>query len=463
MQKESFIHRNKIDLIIFAVALFARLILFSINFHYEHYNLVNTIHGDDGYYEISKDLSLGHGFSGMLAPPYQPNALRTPIYPWFIALGLIIFKSYWVVIALQILFGSFIPVFGYRIASKVTSSKSISLWTGLALSLQPYLILFSSIFYTETLFIFFFLIFILFFIHYLEKKDSNLLFWSAFFLGIATLTKTTVQYLPILLIPLIFFHFKNRIALKKIWSHILLFLFVFMVTLAPWLYRSYKLYGVIGMSAQPAFNLYVYYIPSILALEHGTSFDAELKKNVAPAEADGHVIDLSNSSMYTHKALAVIKQHPKGIILSAFVTFVTFFTHDGMLTVLQHAGYTPQSLLSAPALSLLFKHPLGLIIEIAKVIKSPLILIILVRIFWIVLSILFFIGIVHAWFDRGKRNALLAFCIILVAYFCLTSMVAGLGINARYRMPVEPFLFIYAAIGFIFLKGVILSKIRSSS
>lgn len=453
---KDFFKKYKIDIIIFSVALVARALILFADVHASGGDFVGAIHGDDGYYEISRGLAEGHGFTGDTVEPFRPNALRTPLYIYFIALVLILSHSYACVIAIQIVLGALIPVLGRHIALKLCSSNRVALWTGILLSFQPYLVVFSVIFYTETFFIFFFLIFILLFLSYLEEGTMRMLVWSSVVLGLATLTKTTVEYLPVLLVPIILWNFRTTFSIPKRILHSILFVFVFLCILSPWFYRNYREFGVVGMTAQPAYNAYVYLVPSVLSLENGTSFDDELRKFVTTDESSGNVITLANGPIYTKKAFDVLRQHPVGVLKSIAVTVIAFYTHDGMLTVLQHAGYVPQVYIGKSVLSLALSSPPAFLGAILKYARSPLILVLIMRIAWIGISAFFLLGFLR--FLREKKGeAASLFLLSVVLYFTLTSAVGGLGVNARYRMPIEPIIFTFALTGFVFVRNAILA------
>jgi 4-amino-4-deoxy-L-arabinose transferase-like glycosyltransferase len=412
----NFLCRHKVDMVIFALALIARVFLFYVNYDAVQGNFIAAIHGDDGYYEISKNIFLGNGFSGNIAPPYIPNPLRTPIYPWFIAIILFLFKSYWAVLAFQLVIGAMIPVLGRHIARVLAGSRRVGLWVGLALSLEPHLVLFSSIFYTETLFIFLFLFFILAFLLHIQKGDVWTLILSAFILGIATLTKTTVQYLPFLLIPLLAWHFRAIFSVQQLFARAFIFLTIFLFVLSPWFYRNYREFGVVGMSAQPAYNLFVYLVPSVLAVEHGTNFATELKEFVFDRGFNDSDITLATASFYTQEAINVLKKHPKGLALVALTSFTTFFTHDGMLAVLQHAGFTPETHLAQSAISLLITSPTQFLKTVFHFLQTPFAAVLIMRILWIAVTIAFLCGsITFIRKNRAKPQAI--FALLLVLYF----------------------------------------------
>ncbi|MDP3962770.1 MAG: hypothetical protein Q8Q03_02815, partial [bacterium] len=158
------------------------------------------------------------------------------------------------------------------------------------------------------------------FLRYLEKGSVRTLVWSSFVLGLATLTKTTVQYLPIILVLLILWNFRKIFSMAKLLAHAAIFSGIFLVSLSPWFYWNYHEFGVIGMTAQPAYNLNVYLVPSVLSLENGTSFNDEVKKFVTVEESSGNKITLANSPEYKKKALSVLKDHPEGILKSIGIT-----------------------------------------------------------------------------------------------------------------------------------------------
>ena len=441
----NFFKKHKILIIIFLIALFVRSALFFINFHANDYDLIPTIKGDDGYYELSRSLLEGRSFTGDIEPPFSPNPLRTPIWPLVIATLLYFFKSYWAVVFAQILIGSVIPLLGMRIVNKVIPSIKISVIVGLLLALEPYSILFSFIFYTETFFIFLFFIFLLFFFEYFKNSTYRNIIWAGLFLGLATLTKPTVQYLPIVIPFFILWHFRKNIT-KELVTQTAVFIGIFMLIIAPWLYRNYKEFGVVGMSAQPAFNLYVYLVPSVLSIENKTSFAEELKEFVRKDRFDENTITLANSDYFISRSVEVLRQHPVALLKSAVNSSVAFFTHDGMLTVLMYAGHTPSAYLSKPALFLLLDSPVKFWGVLKNITMSPLVAVLLGRIIWIIMTFAALYGALWLFISK-KLGILLVFALFLIAYFAATTAINGLGVNARFRMPVNIFIFMFAVYG----------------
>ena len=442
--------KYKIFILIFFIALCARVFLFSVNLNHTGYDLVGAIHADDGYYEISQGLIQGHGFSGSTALPFKPDSLRPPVWIFIIAFLAKIFGSYWSVFVLELLIGSSIPILGMLIARKITSKKAVWIGTGILLSVEPYGVLLSSLLYSETMFTFLFLIFFIFLIRYFENKSLRNLVWMTVFLGLATLVKPTVQYIPIILVLVMLFEARNNLT-KQVVGHAIISLGLFCLVIAPWIYRNHREFGVFGMSAQPAFNLYVYLVPTVLSYDNHTSFKTEVDILLKKDNLDVNSITLSNGDYYQAQALAVLKNHKVALIKSIGTTLVTFFTHDGMLTVFQNAGVVIPVTISKPALVLLLSDPTSFMKTIELYVQGPGSVILLVRCLWILITVLFFIGVV-LYLKKEKINTLILMALFLVVYFALTTSINGLGVNARFRVPVNTFIFTFALYGLFSLK-----------
>ncbi len=453
----NFLRKYKVEIVIFILALFARSILVSINLYANDYNIVNTIHGDDGYYEISQGILSGNGFTGFPNYPFSPNPLRPPLWPYMIAFIVWIFGSYWAVAIVEILIGSLIPVLGFIITKKIFKNSKIALGTGILMALEPYSVLLSSLLYSETIFTFLFLIFVYFLIRYFENQTDRNLIWMVVFMSLATLAKVTIQYIPIVLASVIaFVSYKESKKIK--WKDIIIVLGIFLLFIWPWLYRNYIEFGKVGMSAQPAFNLYVYLVPTVLSIDNQTSFADEHKKFVKRGNFDENNINLANGEYYTKIATAILLDHKFALIKSGMTTLVTFFTHDGLVTILQNAHIT---LLGSgkPALSMLFADPINFIKYIISNLGGFGLLIIIMRLMWIAITGLFFFGI-YRYLKWNRLNPGTFMVLFLVTYFALTTAINGLGVNARFKIPILVFIFSFALYG-LFTKKWIISRLQN--
>lgn len=430
---------HKFEVALFCAALAVRLALFSFNFSQNSHELIPTIHGDDGYYELSQNIIAGNGFSFDTVPPYRANPLRPPVWPYLIAFFANI-GGYWLVFAVEIILASLIPVLGMHIARRLVGEK-ISRYVGLALVCEPYSILLSFLLYTETAFTFFLLVFLIFFLRYVEKQSVRNAVWSGVFLGLACLIKPTVQYFPIL-IPIAFLMLWRKHLVRDHIRHLLVFVVTFLLMITPWLYRNHVEFGVGGMSAQPAFNVYVYLAPTVLAIDNHTDFRTEYLSFVKGKDFDENSINLSNADFYKDEGMKVISTHKIALVKSVITSVITFFTHDGMLTILGYSGIQIPNMVSKPIISLV-TQPVELIKIIVHYVQTPAILILFMRLVWFVVTGLFVVGVALLLKKKDVRIPVLA-GLLMILYFAATTCINGLGVNARFRVPVNVFILSFA-------------------
>ena len=452
---KKFIIDHKVECIIFVLALALRIVLFSINFTHNNFDVISTIRGDDGYYEISKSIVEGTGFGSPNAQgEFVPNPLRPPVWPYMIALLLLVFKNYWAVAVFEIIMGSLIPLIGMRIARFIFNDGRIIKTTGVLMAIEPYSVFLSFIFYTETSFTFFFLLSLVYLFKYFkEATTKNIVLFSIFF-GLATLIKPTI-----VVVALLIFHARKMLS-KKVFAHAGLFIALFFVIIFPWLYRNHSVYGVWGMSAQPAFNLYVYLVPTVMAIENKTDFKTEWLVFVRKDGFDESTISLANSKEITQRALVVLKEHPKELIISAATTIVTFFTHDGILHIFGYAGIPVVNSFQKPALGLILSDPGAFASFVRSSFGSPIIVIMLARVGWFILAILAGVGVIRSLRGRGWLKTEILFSILVVGYFAATTTINGLGVNARFKIPVQVFIFVFAVYGLLWLSSLILGRLK---
>src|SRR6185369_12991102 len=97
--------------------------------------------------------------------------------------------------------------------------------------------------------------------------------------------------------------------------------------LLPWMYRNHSIFGTWSLSAQPAYNIYLYLTTSVLSIDHHTDFPTEFTSFLHDHHMVQDDVTLWNGGYYTHEALSILKDHKIGLIKSAGLTTITFFTH----------------------------------------------------------------------------------------------------------------------------------------
>lgn len=454
-----FLKKYKIEIIIFVLAILIRIFLLSINLDANNGNFEATIYGSDWYFEVSQNMYAGNGFS---INGISPSPIHVPIYPYFLALSLFLFGNYIFAVIAQIIIGALIPILALRLSYKLIPSRKISLFVGFFLALELNFVLFSFIFFTETLFIFLFLLSMLAFIRYLKYCQVKYLLIFTALLGVATLTKTVVQFYPLFVLPVMWYFLRKHLSYKTLATHSIILIGLFMIILSPWMYRNYKEFGTPGMTIMPSLNLYTTLAPSVLAIEKGISFNEAREQFIDDRNIDVSKLNFSTASEFNKEAFGVLKMYPMALAKVSAINIFTFFTHDGMLTVLQNSGFTPKESLSGPAITLLLDSPIDFLKTVKTYLFTPFILVLIMRIFWILTTISFLVAVVLL-IIRKKLTAPIVFVLVTVLYFAVTTPSNGLTVNSRFRMPVVPIILTLAAYPFIVFRRNRYDKILIAS
>lgn len=442
MRAGDFFRAHRLEVFIFALALLARLVYFGISLESRGGDLVTTISGADCYYMLSENILHGNGYSCDSEPPYSLNAVRPPVYPFFIVLTRMLTGSYWGVILLQILIASLLPLIAMRIAFYLFGSRRISCATGVLLALEPFSILFAIFFYSETLFMFFFSLSLLSIFAYFKTGRVSLAALSAALLGISVLTKPTVQYVFVVIMISILLEARKHLT-KKVLLTAAGYGVIFFLVVSPWLMRNYAAFGSFALSPQKEVNVYSILVPSVLAIANHTTFQIEYAKIVDSGALDPNFATFAGTKDYVKMAIPVFAAHPAAFVALNANTALNFFIHDGLYDVLKHIGLRPEQPLGKPALFIFLSDPGKIVSYVASVITKPALLILFGRILWTLITLAFFLGVWRYARNKPQVHGILATTIVL--YFLLTTLVVGLGINARYRMPVNGIILAFAS------------------
>lgn len=436
-----FLRTYKLEIAIFVLALVVRLVYFGASISANDGNLIGAAAGSDCYYLISKNLVEGHGYSCEPQEPYTLNSIRPPMQPYFLAAAHSLAGSYWSPLLIQIVLGSVIPLLAMLIARLVFASRFVIYGTGVALALEPYGVLFSTFFYSETLFTVFLLSAVYAFLRYFKEPHWRWLAGSGAGLGLATLTKPTAEYLGVLFIVILAWHFRH--SFRRHLPAMCAFVLAFVLVLLPWVYRNQVHFGVAGVSPQLGEQLNAVLVPSVLSFERGTTFDEEFQAMIDRGGADPNKATIADSSKYLAQAIPILLDHPKGLVLVSLNTALNFFIHDGMIEVLRHIDAFPKERLGKPALFILLSDPGAFVGHVQKFIFTPAVLVMVGRVVWIIITVAMLMGLWRYYRGHGLVPGFLTPAAV-ITYFMLTTLVIGLAVAARYRLPINGIIFMFA-------------------
>jgi 4-amino-4-deoxy-L-arabinose transferase-like glycosyltransferase len=187
---------------------------------------------------------------------------RMPGYPLFIASIYSIFgEVMWNVILIQILLDSISCIMIATIAHLLFDK---GFWiAGVLSSINLNMVILSSTFLPDTLFLFLFILFLFSFLQYLQNKNIRWFFLLTLFISLATLVRPSSYYLlPILLIGLVGWRLWERDTVIKISKLVALYLLVVGTLLGSIHQRNYQQYGSIALASNTGSHLLNWVVPA---------------------------------------------------------------------------------------------------------------------------------------------------------------------------------------------------------
>lgn len=209
--------------------------------------------------------------------PGNPTADNEPFYPLFVALSYFLFGSNWFSIALmQSIVNILNAVLISYITLKIFNNQKISIVAFLLFLFYPFYI-FGSLSVSDTVFFCFWLALCT----YLSIKCSlSGNFWISLAAGCSWGLALLTRFSAISLFPFAFIYFFINLPPKKAIRTGIIVLFACLITLAPWVYRNYKLTGKFFITTHGAIEIWLgYNKDSLRVISHNISVDT-MKKNL---------------------------------------------------------------------------------------------------------------------------------------------------------------------------------------
>ncbi len=443
---KNFTHRQLL-LIILAAALFFRLFVFFSFQPWEPKTQNEVVLRFDAVQYNSLAISLTEGH-------YEGNAFWAPGFPFFISIVYLIFGiKPWAVLFIFCFIGLASVVMVERIGTRFFGERA-GLLAALLMALEPHQIMYSQMFYTETLFLPVLLLSTYWFLVFLNEEKIKSLLLSAFFLGLAVYIRPAGNYLFLAWVLILIYHYGKRwqAGLKMV----LVYGGVLLLVMSPWLIRNYALYGYVGHTTNGGFNVVYVFASSIYENQYGMTKDSSLailEKRVKKSKRD-----LTNpfilDEVEKEVGLEVIKEHPTEYLINHFYgsTNIYFSLSTNLLAEILHID---DEILLQPKGSPHYNH----IGEFLERKATPLIFFGGLILFYLVVTYLFALRGMWLMYLEGNKE-ILFFILATVLYFTL--IIGPLGGSVRFKLPVTPFYLIPAAIGILATRSRFQGKNRKS-
>lgn len=361
------------------------------------------------YLPLAKNIVENQVFSMSFAPPYIPDAYRTPLYPIFLAGFLWLKLPLFAVVFAQNVMAGIMAVLIYRIGVLIFSlpagGRNIALFAAIFMSVEPMSVYWNNLLMSDYLFAF---LFVSAFYCFLLKRYY--LFALSF--GLATLTRSVgVYFFPLFLI----FMFWNNVG----WKKIVLTALLFSAAIFPWMLRNKAVFDTWQLSTASWYNLYGVVTQMF-------------------AQKEGFILPRPQSLPYDPTSTQFYKEHFFKIVKEKPLAYTKFY----ISVVLESFFKNPYAYLSDYVLKLklagLSRGAPSAIIDLMSAAGW---------LAWMAVYVLAF----FCWLVRGARPwfGLVLFLVVFNAF-----SVGALGLGAdmsRYMLPLAPFVLLFAAAGFSFV------------
>lgn len=404
-----------------------------------------------GFHQTATNILDGHGFSREATAPFVPSAHFPPVYPLLIAGSLFVSGSILPLILLQILLASSLPLIVWKIAERLTNRKPI-LYTAAALAaFEPLGILWSITLLTDLPSVFFFLLSALFFLRVLDTKTIRDAALSGLTLGLAALTRPESQYIFIVTV----LGLGVAALFKKLpWKIVVYFALLFLIVFSPWMIRNIVQFGSPNGSTTGLRNVYSSLATSVVTYKTGRPFH-EVKKELNEGIARKYGFDVKDITenpkigpILAKEGTKILVENPKETITTVAITEISFFTQDLYTTYLHHFKVTRDFPIEfSPSVVLFREGPVVLFSKIWSAMGGLIVIPILGRLLWVLLTLLGLAGFCFAVTRAGqiRRNAIIL--ALIIAIYAGGSLVAGFSDHGRHRFRVNHFIFILASYG----------------
>jgi hypothetical protein len=370
----------------------------------------------------------------LLALHIFPSILRTPIYPLFIAatsdISVNVLPG---VLISQCVLDSLTAAAVTLIFFRVFENNRYSQVAGLTYAFNPFAVYYANMILTETLFTFLFVLMFCFLVFFFRTQKSIYLASSSIMLGLSTLCRPIALYIPLLILPGLFFVVKH---LKKKIIFCALFILCFFAVVVPWHLRNYNRDHRFILSTIDESNYFISFAPEVLMIENNPLSALQVRIN-EPIEHYRNLLWSEVKSRYGWREkspfevmndaqrVALLREEGEKVILQRPLIFLASHTVNILRTLCPY--YPPFSKLTGHDSRLLpiLSFTIDLLTMVCFVLGT-------------------FLSLRGEWLLKSNR-VLMCIMIAIIFYF---SFIPGIVGYPRFRIPILPYICILSSMGF---------------
>lgn len=393
---------------------------------------------------------IDHGkFSLDNQTPFISTDYRTPVYPAWLAIIYLIFKSFKPAIFIGAAIFALSAPLVYIIGKEIFGEK-IAFWSAVLFAVEPWAIFQGGFLAAEQIAVPVFFLAIYLFCRYLKSGKSYYIYWASAFSGVAALIRPATLYF-VLIFAVLAFISELRFSVLKSFKTTALVILIFIAVLSPWLIRNKIVLNTWQMSSA-ASNGVLYIESYILNKYLGKITDEpEWRKaeQILGARGYNSIRDVENAKILADYAIGEIKSNKIAFITMHLKNMALFWVKNSYGNIFLDLKINGADVQSKMAGFFSKRDFLGLISFIKNISVGSKILI-LISLFWPVIIFLAILGAYNI-FKKDYRNLLYWFLLLWILYF--PALMADFHDISRYKLSINAPLFMLAVIGFYKIKN----------
>jgi 4-amino-4-deoxy-L-arabinose transferase-like glycosyltransferase len=397
------------------------------------------------YAELGKNLATGHGFTTLVDGTYTEEVFRAPGFPLLLA-PFMFFPwgpALWGIF-LSIVAGILLPLFMWYLGTRVGGER-VGLIAALFVAFEPHMVWFSWVLMSEMAATLCMLGALTLGVWAWRRQAWNYYWVTGFLAGYAGLIRPPLLPVAALVFAAASAHlfFSRR---KSLAAQMVLAALVMLAVTVPWSVRNWEVTGHYAVSGMGWYNVYFDYLSSLAAVKNKTSFIAEkLEREAHPPAgvAVGQTLSPTAAPILKAAALQELSARWKEVLKLEPVFLFSYVTHDGYFQYMRSLGFIGQSGQAAASSTTfaLLSQGLGGTGKLVQALREQYFLPLLGRAFTATLALLALWGV----YIKRKDPLVLGF-FFAIALSAILATAIGLGVEARSRVPMEPLIFILAAV-----------------
>ncbi len=408
-------------------------------------------------------LRLAEGmFSGTFADPDFPDLIegtRPPGYPGYLWLFLISGVPLWAASILQITIVSFIPLLAMRLAHEFGLPRTVERLAGVITAIEPLGILYSVTLLSDAFGALFFLLGAYVLLRFWNVRRFHYVVISAIVLGGVNYIRPIglVFFIWIPLVMLFAGWFTERARWREHLKGAAAFGAVFFLVLVPWMTRNYYHFGAFQFLSAAERHLYDYSAVAVRAAAEGTTYEEmrqRMRREILPYLPEPRDIrQFANREVLRNRAVEIIKEHPREYTKLYIFSLQTFLVSGNYHYLLAFYGLIDRPEGGNKSFTVLFagKNFHESWEAVKMFLQEPYGLIALGgRVFWGILFLLSLVGVWLMWRYVPEARFGVTLYVSFLLYLATVTLHLVTGIEARHRLFLNPFYFIFASVGALF-------------